>query len=87
MNEDNKINSNIRRLTNPPNHHFFGYYGINPWDSNGEFHLALETDFHSLGIVYPILIGNLLLRYLSHLILWMRWVLLNLQMANRISFH
>ncbi|RKU26018.1 hypothetical protein C6497_14640 [Candidatus Poribacteria bacterium] len=47
MNEDTIISSNISRLTNPPNHHFFGYYGINPWDSNGEYHLALETDFHT----------------------------------------
>ena len=47
MNEDNIINSNISRLTNPPKHHFFGYYGINPWDDSGEYHLALETDFHT----------------------------------------
>ena len=25
--------------------HFFGYYGINPWDPSGRFHLALATDF------------------------------------------
>ncbi len=34
-------------MTNLPKHHFFGYYGINPWDCSGEFHLALETDFHT----------------------------------------
>ena len=49
MNEDKIINSNTSRLTNPPKHHFFGYYGINPWDNSGEYHLALETDFH----IYP----------------------------------
>ena len=35
-----------RRLTEGPAHHFFGYYGINPWDRSGRYHLALETDFH-----------------------------------------
>ena len=47
MKKDNKYNISISRLTNLPKHHFFGYYGINPWDSSGEFHLALETDFHT----------------------------------------
>ncbi len=28
-------------------HHFFGYYGITPWDSTHRYHLALETDFHT----------------------------------------
>ena len=35
----------VKRLSSPPKHHFFGYYGINPWDKTGRFHLALETDF------------------------------------------
>ncbi len=35
----------IRMLTRSPRAHFYGYYGINPWDSTGRFHLALETDF------------------------------------------
>lgn len=35
-----------RRLTAGPAHHFFGYYGINPWDRSGRYHLALESDFH-----------------------------------------
>lgn len=38
---------NIERLSASPNHHFFGYYGINPWDSTAKYHLALETDFHA----------------------------------------
>ena len=36
----------ITRLSSGPKHHFFGYYGINPWDRTGQLHLALETDFH-----------------------------------------
>ena len=36
----------ITRLSSGPKHHFFGYYGINPWDGTGQLHLALETDFH-----------------------------------------
>lgn len=38
---------NIKRLSASPKHHFFGYYGINPWDSTTRYHLALETDFHT----------------------------------------
>lgn len=37
----------VHRLSMPPQHHFFGYYGINPWDSTATYHLALETDFHT----------------------------------------
>ncbi len=40
-------NMNIKKLSMPPKHHFFGYYGINPWDSTTRYHLALETDFHT----------------------------------------
>ncbi len=40
------IKPNIKRISNLPKHHFFGYYGINPWDRSFQFHLALETDFH-----------------------------------------
>lgn len=36
----------IRALTRPPRHHFFGYYGVNPWDPSLTQHLALETTFH-----------------------------------------
>ena len=36
----------IRPLTSPPGNHFFGYYGITPWDRGQRYHLALETDFH-----------------------------------------
>ncbi|MYC77954.1 hypothetical protein F4X10_19505 [Candidatus Poribacteria bacterium] len=37
----------IQRLSASPQHHFFGYYGINPWDDTTTYHLALETDFHT----------------------------------------
>ena len=33
-------------LSSGPAHHFFGYYGITPWDRTFRHHLALETDFH-----------------------------------------
>lgn len=36
----------ITRLSSPPKHHFYGYYGIEAWDSSFRYHLALETDFH-----------------------------------------
>ena len=41
------ISSKVYRLTASPKHHFFGYYGINPWDKSGQYHLALETNFHT----------------------------------------
>jgi hypothetical protein len=44
--DDDGSDSVISRLTGAPGHHFFGYYGMNPWSSDGALHLALETDFH-----------------------------------------
>lgn len=38
--------SSVSRLTQGPKHHFFGYYGVNVWDSGARHHLALQTDFH-----------------------------------------
>ncbi len=35
----------IKRLSQEPLHHFFGYYGINPWDKSMQYHLALESNF------------------------------------------
>jgi hypothetical protein len=35
-----------KKLSSGHKHHFFGYYGINPWDRALKNHLALETDFH-----------------------------------------
>lgn len=40
-----QIPISVKPLSNGPKHHFFGYYGINPWDKSGRYHLALETDF------------------------------------------
>ena len=36
----------LKQFSNGPKNHFFGYYGINPWNSDQAYHLALETDFH-----------------------------------------
>ena len=35
-----------RAITQGPKHHFFGYYGICPWDATGQYVLCLESDFH-----------------------------------------
>jgi hypothetical protein len=35
----------IERLTRGPNHHFFGYYGICPWNQSGRYLLSLQTSF------------------------------------------
>lgn len=35
----------ISRVTNPPLHHFFGYYDKSPWSGDGKYMLCLETDF------------------------------------------
>jgi len=35
----------IRQLTSGPKHHFFGYYGICPWNKSGNYLVCLESDF------------------------------------------
>ena len=35
----------MRRITQPPRHHFFGYYDLPCWDAAGRYHLAMEVDF------------------------------------------
>lgn len=35
----------VRVLTPPPKHHFFGYYGIPPWNASQTRLVCLETDF------------------------------------------
>jgi len=35
----------VRRLTQGPRHHFFGYYDKCPWDATGRYVLALEAAF------------------------------------------
>ena len=42
----NRSKNILKKLSNGPKNHFFGYYGINPWDFSQTYHLALETDFH-----------------------------------------
>ncbi len=42
-----ELSRKVSRLSVSPKQHFFGYYGINPWDKSGRYHLALETDFHT----------------------------------------
>jgi len=37
--------SRLRPLTHGPSHHFFGYYGIPPWDGAQARLLCLESDF------------------------------------------
>jgi hypothetical protein len=35
----------IRTLTSGPKHHFFGYYGISPWNRSGRRLVCLESEF------------------------------------------
>lgn len=37
--------ASLQALTKWPKHHFFGYYGINPWDPTGKDIACMETDF------------------------------------------
>jgi hypothetical protein len=36
----------VRRLTSDPKHHFFGYYGMSPWNSSESHMACLESSFH-----------------------------------------
>jgi hypothetical protein len=49
----------IERLTQGPNHHFFGYYGICPWSRSARYLLSLESPFqdHMPGPDEPAVIG------------------------------
>lgn len=50
----NRINSlpvlkeggNVRRITSAPGNHFFGYYGINPWNAAKTHLLCIEAPFN-----------------------------------------
>ena len=42
-----EFNFNLHKLSSNPRHHFFGYYGIDPWDNIGQNHLALEIETHT----------------------------------------
>jgi hypothetical protein len=35
----------VRVLTSGPKHHFFGYYGICPWNQSGKYLFSLESPF------------------------------------------
>ncbi len=35
----------VRQVTQGPKHHFFGYYGIPPWDATGRYLACFESDF------------------------------------------
>jgi hypothetical protein len=35
----------VRALTSGPKHHFFGYYGISPWNRSGKRLVCLESEF------------------------------------------
>ncbi|MGH9833267.1 MAG: hypothetical protein ACREBD_14100 [Blastocatellia bacterium] len=35
----------VRTLTSGPKHHFFGYYGIPPWNKSQKYLVCLESDF------------------------------------------
>lgn len=37
----------VRTLTAGPKHHFFGYYGVSPWNSAGDKMICLETAFQN----------------------------------------
>jgi len=39
------IEFKIRTLTRGPKHHFFGYYGICPWNKSGRYLVCLESSF------------------------------------------
>lgn len=49
----------IQRLTKRPKHHFFGYYGICPWNKSGRYLICLESGFqdHMPSPEEPALIG------------------------------
>jgi hypothetical protein len=38
-------NFRVRILTSGPKHHFFGYYGICPWNKDQTHLLSLESNF------------------------------------------
>ncbi|MDQ3701376.1 MAG: hypothetical protein M3442_10710 [Chloroflexota bacterium] len=38
--------SPARAITRLPGHHFFGYYGIPPWNASERLYACLESDFH-----------------------------------------
>jgi hypothetical protein len=41
------IRVRTQTLTSGPRHHFFGYYGVSPWNRSGRSMICLESDFHN----------------------------------------
>ncbi len=37
----------LKKLTDGPKHHFFGYYGMSPWNHSQTKMVCLESDFHN----------------------------------------
>jgi hypothetical protein len=37
----------IRTLTSGPNHHFFGYYAVSPWNRAGDKMICVESTFQN----------------------------------------
>ena len=35
----------FERLTNEPGHYFFGYYDLQPWSGDGQYHLCNQVGF------------------------------------------
>jgi len=35
----------VKTLTHGPKHHFFGYYGVPPWNQSGKYMVCLESNF------------------------------------------
>jgi len=45
-NESNVPTFKVRTLTSGPKNHFFGYYGMSPWNKSQRYIVCLESDFH-----------------------------------------
>src|SRR5262245_8724707 len=45
MAQSNLPKYQVRTLTTGQKHHFFGYYGIPPWNQSGKYLVCLESDF------------------------------------------
>jgi hypothetical protein len=43
--QQNSLEFEIKTLTSGPKHHFFGYYGICPWNESEKYVLSLESSF------------------------------------------
>ena len=63
LNQDELPKFTVRRLTNGPKHHFFGYYGMSPWNKSETKLVCLESKFQdrlpkpgetaNIGLVHP----------------------------------